>query len=237
MKKKTTDNKQSLADYLFIRIIITILLCIAIYVCIYFCFTTKGFIPTGVGLTKNDWLSFLGAYLSFFGTVLVSLTVFWHTNYVTAQSEKRILQERKKHIQPVFSIKISTQNTVMEITTSFVDFSKKPPRPSNVIIKIENANEFPITNIIMFDKYISPLLKPCVEKEVLCTYVDPTNTYKFYDSIAVINEEDYKKDSSGLPMWFKISYDDVDGNSMYQIFKLKTFDGTQYYSLDGVFET
>lgn len=125
----------------------------------------------------------------------------------------------------------------MEQQSSFVDIGNKPERPSNVIIKIENANEFPITNIIMFDKYISPLLKPCVEIPVYCTYADPTNTYKFFDSIAVINETAYEKDSSGLPMWFNIIYDDVDGNSMYQSFKLKCFDKTQYYSLDGIFKT
>ena len=43
----------------------------------------------------------------------------------------------------------------------------------------------------------------------------------FYDSIAIINETDYGKDSSGLPMWFNINYDDVDGSSMYQTFELK----------------
>lgn len=236
MKKNTSDNKHSLKKYLSIRILITIVVSIAIYVCIYFSFVTKGFIPSGVGLDKSDWLSFLGAYLSFFGTVLVSLTVFWHTNYVSTQSEKRILLERKKRIQPVFSIKISSQNTVMEQQSSFVNIGNKPERPSNVIIKIENANEFPITNLIVFDKYVLPLLKPCQEISVYCTYSDPTNTYKFYDSIAVINESDYEKDSSGLPMWFNINYDDVDGNSMYQTFELKRFDNTQYYSLDGTFE-
>jgi len=37
-------------------------------------------------------------------------------------------------------------------------------------------------------------------------------------------------------MWFNINYDDVDGNSMYQTFVLKSFDDTQYYSLEGTFE-
>ena len=167
---------------------------------------------------------------------MLSLTIFWHTNYVTKQSEEKTATERKKRIQPVFSIKIGSQNTIMEKRSSFVDTGNKPERPSNVIIKIENANEFPITNLIVFDKYVLPLLKPGQEISVYCTYSDPTNTYKFYDSIAVINETDYEKDSSGLPMWFNINYDDVDGNSMYQTFELKCFDNTQYYSLAGTFE-
>ena len=120
---------------------------------------------------------------------------------------------------------------------SFVDIGNKPDLPSNVIIKIENANEYPITNVIMFDKYICPLLKPCVARDVYCTYSDPTNTYKFYDSIAVISETDYEKHSSGLPMWLNIKYDDIDGNSMCQTFKLKNFDDTPYYSLEGTLES
>ena len=234
--KKSARNKQSLSKYLSVRILFTIIVGIAIYVCIYFFFLTKGVIPPGIGLDKPDWLSFLGSYLSFFGTVLVSLTVFWHTNYVTTQSENRALLERKKRIQPVFSIRISSKDTVMEQHTAFVNTGNKPKRPSNVIIKIENANEFPITNLIVFNKYTSPLLKPNKEISVYCTYSDPTNTYTFNESIAIINETDYEKDSSGLPMWFNINYDDIDGNSMYQSFKLNCFDNTQYYSLDGIFE-
>jgi hypothetical protein len=218
------------------RIALATIMGIIVYVIIYLFFSVKGVIPPGDGLDKTDWLSFLGAYLSFLGTVIVSLTIFWHTNYVTKQSEEKTATERKKRIQPVFSIKIGSQNTVMEKRSSFVDAGNKPERPYNVIIKIENANEFPITNVIVFDKYITPLLKTKEEISVHCTYSDPTDTYKFYDSIAVINETDYEKDSSGLPKWFNINYDDVDGNEMYQSFSLHHFDKTPYYSSEGAID-
>ena len=124
----------------------------------------------------------------------------------------------------------------MEKHSSFANICNKPDRPSNVKIEIENANEYPITNIIVFDEYITPLLKSEEKRSVYCTYSDPTNTYKFSKPIAVINETDYEKDISGLPVWFNINYDDVDGNSMYQTFVLKSFDDTQYYSLEGTFQ-
>lgn len=235
-KKEPNGKKISLAKYLLSRILLAIIISIMVYVCIYFFFTTKGFIPTGEGLNKTDWLSFFGAYLSFFGTVLVSLTIFWHTNYVSKQSEEKAATERKQRIQPVFSIEIGPQNTIMEKHSSFVDIGNKPERPSNVIIKIENTNEYPITNVIVFDMYIAPLLKPGEEVSVHCSYSDPTNTYKFYNSIAVIYETDYEKDISGLPKWFNINYDDVDGNEMYQSFVLHHFDDTPYYSSEGATE-
>lgn len=240
MKKYNKNNKQknntSIGKYLLFRIAIVTIISIILYVGIYFLFFTKGIIPPGVGLAKTDWLSFLGAYLSFYGTVVVSLTIFWHTNYVAKQSEEKIALERKKRIQPVFSIEISSRNTVMEKHTSLVNMGNKPDRPSNVIIKIENANEYPITNVIVFDEYITPLLKSEEKKSVYCTYSDPTNTYKFPKYIAVINETDYEKDNSGLPKWFNINYEDIDGNAMYQTFELKHFDETEYYSLEGQHE-
>lgn len=235
-KKKEQKNNTSIGKYLLLRIVIITVICIILFVGIYFLFFNKGIIPSGVGLAKTDWLSFLGAYLSFYGTVVVSLTIFLHTNYVAKQSEGKIALERKKHIQPIFSIEISTQNTVMEVHSPFVDMGNKPERPSNVIIKIKNANKYPITNVIVFDKYIISLLEPGKEKSIYCTYSDPTNTYKFYDSIAVVNETDYEKDISGLPTWFNINYDDIDGNEMYQTFELKHFDKTEYYSLEGQHE-
>ncbi len=235
-KNKEQKNNTSIGKYLLVRITIITLISIILYVGIYFLFFSKGIIPPGVELAKTDWLSFLGAYLSFYGTVVVSLTIFWHTNYVAKQSAEKTAAERKRRIQPVFSIEISSQNTVMEQNSSFVKMGNKSDRPPNVTIKIENANEYPITNVIIFDKYIIPLLKPGEEKYIYCTYSDPTNTYTFYDSVAVINEIDYEKDISGLPKWFNVNYDDIDGNAMFQTFELKHFDETDYYSLEGLHE-
>lgn len=235
-KNKEQKNNKSIGKYLLFRIAIITIVCIIFFVGIYFLFSTKGIIPSGVGLVKTDWLSFLGAYLSFYGTVVVSLTIFWHTNYVAKQSEEKNAAERKKRIQPIFSIEIGPQNTVMHHHSTFVNTENKNEQPSNVIINIENANEYPITNIIVFDKYITTLLKPGKKKSVYCTFSDPTKKYKFYDMVAIINETDYEKDNSGLPKWFNINYDDVDGNAMFQTFELKHFGETKYYSLEGQHE-
>lgn len=235
-KNKKQQNNTSIGKYLLFRIAMITLICIIFFVGIYFIFSNKGIIPSGIGLVKTDWLSFLGAYLSFYGTVVVSLTIFWHTNYVAKQSEEKTALERKKRIQPVFSINIRSRNIVMEKHSSFVDIGNKPDRPSNVIIEIENANEYPITNVIVFDKYIAPLLKSGEKKTVNCTYSDPTNTYKFPKFVTIINETDYEKDNNGLPKWFNINYEDIDGNPMYQTFELKHFDDTEYYSLEGQHE-
>ena len=54
-------------------IIITVAASAVIYIIVYLAFRWNGILPTGIDLEKSDWLSFLGAYLSFVGTVIVSM--------------------------------------------------------------------------------------------------------------------------------------------------------------------
>lgn len=235
--KEKKKSKNTLAKYLLARIALATIIGIIVYVIIYLFFSVKGVIPPGDGLDKTDWLSFFGAYLSFFGTVIISLTIFWHTNYVTAQTEKNLAMERKKRIQPIFSIKIVSTNMVLEKHSSFINVGNTSiERPSNLKISIENVNEFPISNLIVYDKYITSLLKSSEVVNVYCTYADTSDTYKFPDSVAIINETDYEKNEKGLPSWVNLNYDDVDGNPMYQTFEIKCFDGTYYFSLEGTHE-
>ena len=67
--EKRKERKNTLAKYLSTRIVLATIIGIIVYIIIYLFFCVKGVIPCGDGLDKTDWLSFLGAYLSFFGTV------------------------------------------------------------------------------------------------------------------------------------------------------------------------
>lgn len=235
-KNKEQKNNASIGKYLLVRIAIVTIIFIILYVGIYFLFFTKGIIPPGVGLEKTDWLSFLGAYLSFYGTVVVSLTIFWHTNYVAKRSEEKTAAERKNRIQPIFSIKIRDKDIKLHKKASFVDLNGSIEIPHNFQITIENVSEFPITNLIVFDKYITTVLKPGEKENIICSYSDATNTLRFSPSVILINETDYDMSENGLPNWFNINYEDVDGNSMYQTFILKEFAETEYFSLEGICE-
>ena len=75
------------------------------YVIIYFVFKGNGIFPVGTGLEKSDWLSFLGAYLSFIGTVIISLIAIFQSIYYSELNERKDAESRKKEIQPIFSVK------------------------------------------------------------------------------------------------------------------------------------
>ncbi|WP_207724663.1 hypothetical protein [Blautia difficilis] len=49
-------------------------------------------------------------------------------------------------------------------------------------------------------------------------------------------ESEHERDNEGIPKWFNINYDDIDGHSMFQTFELKDFDGKKYYSLESTEE-
>lgn len=57
-----------------------------------------------------------------------------------------------------------------------------------------------------------------------------------FDSVklAVLTDDEFERNEQGVPKWFNINYEDVDGNEMYQTFELKNFDETPYYSLESI---
>ena len=236
--KKKNNNKSKKDDWkIFILKRMIPLICIfgAIIVVVYFCFLPEKWIPLGEDLLKSDWLAFLGAYLSFAGATVVSLFVFWHTSYISRKEEKKAEEERKKKVQPIFSVNILSVNGMVHGTAEAITWNGSyQNRHQNMLISIENVNEYPIKHVIVYDKYLCPLLKTGVSMEIQCAYAGSYDANKYPDIVAVITEDVYEKNEEGLPQWFNINYEDVDGREMYQTFQLKKFDNTMYFSLEGV---
>lgn len=234
-QQRRKDNKRS--DNFLLRykwwFIICLLLAFIGFIVIYFSFCGYGFIPTGNELSKSDWLLFLSGYLSFAGTVAVALIATLQSHYYNEQENKRRYSERKKKIQPIFSVKIvgidNSLNSAVEI------FSQHDPstllKHKNVRISIKNVNSYPITHVIIFDKYISPLLESGETIDLYCAYWDSIDAERWPDKVLVLTD-DIERGEKGCPSWFNIMYEDIDGASMYQAFVLKNFDGVLHYSLD-----
>lgn len=184
-------------------------------------------------MVKSDWLSFLGGYLSFAGTIIVSLVALLEGFFYRQRSIEESKEKRKKEIQPIFSIKIKALNTMMQgyaEAASLYDTSKNP-KHKNFTIEIENVSFHPIKHVIIFDKYLAQLLKINESKELQCAYEDsPDYTHESKRLIRILRS-DCERTDNGLPKWFNINYEDIDGNEMYQTFELHEFDGEQYYSL------
>lgn len=108
------------------------------------------------------------------------------------------------------------------------------PSTKNVKISVENVNRFPIKHMIVFDKYITPLLK-CNEIQYVhcCILRTQLDAKKWPKQMAVLTDE-YERNDQGVPTWFNINYEDVDGNEMFQSFELKNFDGKLYYALNSI---
>ena len=218
--------------------IVSPIILILIYVFVYLAFKGNGFIPAGIDLEKKDWLAFLGAYLAFAGTVVVSIVATLQTKHFAEIEKEKMKQTRKKELQPIFSISMEGINQQVAGTAEVFNLydSSTYPKHKNVTISIENVSSYPILNVIIFDKYLFQLLKPNEKKTFQVAYSDSPDIQKWKKHLIEILESEYEHTDEGIPKWFNINYDDIDGNKMFQTFELKTFDGTNYYSLEGTYD-
>ena len=218
--------------------LISIIVLVGIYICVYLSFKGNGFIAVGIDLEKKDWLAFLGAYLAFAGTIIVSIVAALQTKHFAEIEKNKASESRKKEIQPIFSINIEGINQQVSGTADVFDLydSSTYPKHKNVTISLENVSRYPILNMIIFDKYLFQLLKPNEKKTIQIAYSDSPDIRKWKEYIIEIHEADYESTKDGIPKWFNINYDDIDGNEMVQTFALKTFDETNYYSLEKIHE-
>ena len=89
-------------------------------------------------------------------------------------------------------------------------------------------------NQLILIKYITPLLKCNEVQFVHCAYYGSDDARKWPNKLAVLTDDEFERNEQGVPKWFNINYEDVDGNEMYQTFELKNFDETPYYSLESI---
>lgn len=231
MNKKANEKKPFFKSPYFRCSLGGILVAVLAYIGIYAAFRGNGIFSAGIDLEKSDWLAFLGSYLSFAGTAVVSCIVIFQTYQYEKLSNLSANQKRGKEIQPIFSIQISSMDTMPSGSCEAFNLfdTSTLPNHKSFTIQIENVSSYPIKHVIVFDKYIAQLLKSNEAHSLQGAYEDSPD-YDCKNIIRVLQSE-YERSDKGLPKWFNINYEDVDGNDMFQSFELKNFDGQDYYAL------
>lgn len=224
--KKQRTNESFLKEYKWIFIFSIIILTVT-YCLIYQYFCGNYFNSFGQGLDKKDWISFFGSYISFSGTLFISLIAVLQSDFFTKQQIAREDKFRKRNIQPIFSIDLS----IKKEQQVYCDNMSFPPNPHKYkYIKIKNVNDYPIRNLIIFDKYFCQLQEP--NQPLAINIIKGNSDNKSNKkNVAYLPESKYEFSSSGFPKYFNICYDDVDGNKMIQTFELKILEKIEYYSL------
>lgn len=203
------------------RIILFALIC---YISIYFCFCGKGFIPPGNELNKSDWLSFVGDFLSFIGTVAVSWAALWQTKHYYELDEQRREEERLRAVQPVFSV------TIKQCSEFVIDSDYHQTASGDLnFISITNVNTYPIANVKVFDNYQIALLQSNDPLIIKCAY-DNCRNIEFVNDVQILSIF-YDRNHLNMPKAFRIIYDDIDGRTMDQVFELQNCQSKYYYSL------
>jgi len=144
------------------------------------------------------------------------------------QEEKRVRTN-----QPSFVVKIIAVDNQLPGTAEVLnpDLSGGTKR-KNIQISLEIINDKPARNLIVFDKLITPALKPGETYNMAVAYEDSEDVHKWPSRVTKILHSDYD-DTEGFPNWFNICYQDEEGHNMIQSVKLQSYDGEKYYDLDG----
>lgn len=234
MKKRKNKDKSFMRKYSGWLLLSVIILSV-LYFVIYFCFKGDGFLTAGLDLEKRDWLSFFGNYLAFAGATVVSIVALFQSHFFVAADKEKQEDDRKKEIQPIFSVNIDAVDSHVLGTAEVFNMSDPStfPKHKNITLSIENVGDYPVRNVIIFDKYLFQMLKCNENKVIQVAYDDSPDMKSWKKRLIEIYESEYERSSEGIPMWFNIIYDDVDGNEMFQTFELEDFNGTKYYSLEG----
>lgn len=191
---------KSIKSKIIVGLTISFIVFITIFFIIYLIFN-------GSNLGKSDWLAFLSGYLSFVGTIIVSIISLAQTAYYERKRKQKEKCDRTRNIRPIFSIEYS----------DFQEFTE------DFILKIKNVGEYPVSNVIINYCYISQMLLPNEELILKCSYSD--------NSKYLMPESDFEKSEIGYPKKIVINYENIDGDDWYQGFEMKSFEGSYYYSL------
>ena len=154
-----------------------------IFVFIYVIFAGRGFISAGINLTRKDWLAFIGSYLSFIGTVCVSLITIYQTHFYKVKDNEQQKTDRVKKIEPIFSLEI-------------IECEENP-----LNLKLKNVGEFPARNVSLNNTYYYELFATNDERIIYFN-----DNQKEFVSDYGANEYEY-------PKTIVINYEDVDGNN------------------------
>lgn len=211
---------------------VIIITCILVFVFIYIAMIIDIPLRAGNGLSKSNWLMFIGGYLSFVGNIAIAGISLAQSSYHSEMENRRRAEERHKKIQPLFAIEIQSVYNQVHGTAETISFSdsSKNATNKNIVLVIQIANENVAKNVFIFDDYYLGSVLMTGEKKCVCAaYYD--SPYARYESVVKLTD-DIEKDDEGLPTRFNISYEDIDGRNMVQSFTLNPNMSTKYYQLD-----
>lgn len=212
-KRKKSQGAKKKSKNIFIRykypIIITILVLIIGYVAIKFLLIGNTMCNNE---NQNNLIGFTGDYLAASATVVIGLLSVLQSHYFSETQMEREKERRIKTIQPLFSLEIKYDG-------------------DDGALSIENVGKYPISNVFICDKYMYGLLNTNEKKTLKFVYSNSIKRNFGGDTIELY-ELEYPASAKDVPKDLIITYDDIDGNCMYQEFELKEFEKIEYYSLE-----
>lgn len=183
--------------------------------------------------SAGELLNYVGAFYAFVGTTILSIMALWQNVSFRDANERNTRYQAELSAEPIFIIEPNGIDTYIPNTVDGINFATGEiiARKKNFSLKITNAGKEAVFNVIIFNHYVLPHLDVKQSHTFYCAFDTELEENSYKDLLLSVAIDDFPKDEkSRYPKEVTISYDDIFGNSKFQLFDLYHFDETLYYS-------
>lgn len=183
--------------------------------------------------SAGELLNYVGAFYAFVGTTVLSIMALWQNISFQDANQKNAKYQAELAAEPIFIIEPNGIDTYIPHTVDGIDFrtGEMLARKKNFSLKITNAGKEAVFNVIIFNHYVLPQLDAKQSHNIYCAFDAELDENSYKELLLSVAIDDFPKDEkSRYPKEITINYDDIFGNSKFQLFDLYHFDETIYYS-------
>ena len=183
--------------------------------------------------SAGELLNYVGAFYAFVGTTVLSVMALWQNISFREANQRNAKYQAELSAEPIFIIELNGIDTYIPNTVDGINFvtGELIARKKNFSLTITNAGKEAVFNVIVFNHYVLPHLDAKQSHTIFCAFDTELEENSYKDLLLSVAIDDFPKDeTSRYPKEITINYDDVFGNSKFQLFDLYHFDETLYYS-------
>ena len=183
--------------------------------------------------SAGEIINYIGAFYAFVGTTALSTMALWQNVSFRKASHDEARIRAELAAEPIFIIELNGIDVHIPQTVEAFNFStgEMLNRKKNFSLKITNAGKEAVFNLIIFNHYVLPHLEAKQSHTLYCAFDEDLDENSYKHLLLPVSIDDFPKDDeSRYPQEITINYDDIFGNSKFQLFDLYHFEETLYYS-------
>lgn len=183
--------------------------------------------------SAGEMINYIGSFYAFIGTSILSIMALWQNFSFRKEGQKNARYQAELSAEPIFIFELNGIDVHIPNTVDGFNFTtgETLARKKNFSLKITNAGKEAVFNVIIFNRYVLSHLDAKQSHTIYCAFDAELDENSYKQLLLPVAIEEFPKDEeSHYPKEITINYDDIFGNSKFQLFDLFHFEETLYYS-------